>query len=183
MIVFSQLSLLRFIQNSHPKRPTKYPHHLTHIQNEAIAIQSLDASILKFAYFPFPYPLIPGNNAAGIVVSIGSSVTKFAIGDRVISDTPMYVAKVNKYGAWQKYVVTKASTTCKVPTHESFEEAIVMPISLATAVAALSLKLGMPKPGAGGHEKVLIWGGSGSIGGNAVQYPKSVSLNPFTQCS
>jgi hypothetical protein len=29
MIVFSQLLFLRFIQNSHPKRPTKYPHHLT----------------------------------------------------------------------------------------------------------------------------------------------------------
>lgn len=113
-------------------------------------------------------------------MSIGLSVTKFATGDRVVSDTPMYVAKVNKYSGWQKYVATKAATTCKVPDHKSFEEAIVMPFSLVTAVPALSLKLGMPKPGHSGHGKVLIWGGSGSVGGYAVQYAKSVSLGPIS---
>ena len=74
-------------------------------------------------------------------------------------------------------MTTKAATTCKIPTGKSLEEAAVMPFSLLTAVAALSLKLGMPKPGEapGQQRKTLIWGASGSVGGYAVQYATSVS--------
>lgn len=122
-----------------------------------------------------PYPFILGNGVAGVVEDVGPSVTRFAKGDRVVSDTPSYRAKEPKYGGWQKYVVSREATTAKIPTSTTFEDAIATPFALLTAVAALHLSLGMDKPGAKRTGKTLIWGASGSVGGYAVQYASGVS--------
>lgn len=143
-------------------------------KSEALAIQPLDSSILALAYFPRNYPTILGNNVAGTVVSVGSAVTKFAPGDRVISDTPAYTTNDNKYGGWQRLVTSKALTTCHIPPGKALEEAIAMPFALLTAVGALCYTLGMEKPPNCGEGNVLIWGASGSVGGYAVQYARSV---------
>jgi NADPH:quinone reductase-like Zn-dependent oxidoreductase len=117
-----------------------------------------------------------GNGVAGIVEETGQGVSKFQKGDRVITDTPNYQVKESKYGGWQNYVVGKEVTTAKIADRTSFEDASVVPYALLTAVAALRLKLGMEKPGANKKGKVLIWGASGSVGGYAVQYAKSVGI-------
>jgi NADPH:quinone reductase-like Zn-dependent oxidoreductase len=108
------------------------------------------------------------------VEETGKAVSKFKKGDRVVTDTPSYKVKEAKYGGWQKYVVGKEATTAKIEDHTSFEDASAIPYALLTAVAGLHLKLGMEKPGANKKGKVLIWGASGSVGGYAVQYAKSV---------
>lgn len=122
-----------------------------------------------------PYPFILGNGVAGTIEEVGPSVTRFAKGDRVVSDTPSYRLKEPKYGGWQKYVVSKEGTTAKVPTGTTFEDAIAIPFALLTAVGALHLTLGMDKPGTNSTGKALIWSASGSVGGYAVQYASSVS--------
>jgi NADPH:quinone reductase-like Zn-dependent oxidoreductase len=62
-----------------------------------------------------------------------------------------------------------------------FSQAVLIDFPLQTAVAALHLFLGMGKPGTGSaHEKVLVWGAGGAVGGYAVQYAKSVSLLPLS---
>lgn len=114
----------------------------------------------------------------GIIEAVGSSVTKFKKGDRVVSDTPVYQLKETKYGCWQKYVVGRETTTAKLSENTSFEDAAAIPFALLTAVAALHLKLGMPKPTENGKGTVLIWSASGSVGGYAVQYAASVSEEP-----
>lgn len=111
---------------------------------------------------------------AGIVEETGQGVSKFKKGDRVIIDTPSYNARESKYGGWQTYVVGKQATAAKIADRTSFEDAATIPYALLTAVAGLQLKLGMEKPGANKNGKVLIWGASGSVGGYAVQYAKSV---------
>ena len=83
-------------------------------QNEAIAIQPLDASIRKLAYMPVPYPFILGSNIAGTVAAVGADVKDFKVGDRVVSSTPTYVAKEAKWGGWQRYVLSKAESTAQV---------------------------------------------------------------------
>jgi NADPH:quinone reductase-like Zn-dependent oxidoreductase len=108
------------------------------------------------------------------VEEIGKGVSKFKKGDRVVIDTPSYNAKESKYGGWQKYIVGKQTTAAKIADTTSFENAAAIPYALLTAVAGLQLKLGMEKPGANKNGKVLIWGASGSVGGYAVQYAKSV---------
>lgn len=122
------------------------------------------------------YPAVLGCNVAGIVAAVGSSVSTFSVGDKVVSDTPAYVVKQPKYGAWQRYVTSKARTSCRVGPDQNLEQAIAIPFGLLTAVAALSLTLGMERPPQQGEGKVLIWGAGGSVGGYAVQYATRVSL-------
>ena len=83
-------------------------------QNEAIAIQPLDASIRKLAYMPVPHPFILGSNIAGTVAAVGADVKDFKVGERVVSSTPTYVAKEAKWGGWQRYVLSKAESTAQV---------------------------------------------------------------------
>ncbi|KAL2056915.1 hypothetical protein ABVK25_002654 [Lepraria finkii] len=83
-------------------------------QNEAIAIQLLDASIRKLAYTPVPYPFILGSNIAGTVAAVGADVKDFKVEDRVMRSTPTYVAKEAKWGGWQRYVLSKAESTAQV---------------------------------------------------------------------
>lgn len=83
-------------------------------QNEAIAIQPLDASVRKLAYMPVPYPFILGSNIAGTVAAVGADVKDFKVGDRIVSSTPTYVAKEAKWGGWQRYVLSKAESTAQV---------------------------------------------------------------------
>ncbi|PYH68329.1 zinc-binding alcohol dehydrogenase family protein [Aspergillus vadensis CBS 113365] len=153
------------------------------IENHAVAIQPLDANIRAQAYVDVPYPFILGNGVAGIVHEVGSSVTKFKKGDRVVSDTPTYQLKETKYGGWQKYVVTREATTAKIPASTTFEDAAAIPFALLTAVSALHLHLGMGKPGTNSKGKALIWSGSGSVGGYAVQYAASVGCEVIATAS
>ena len=116
----------------------------------------MDASIRAQAYVDVPYPFILGNGVAGIVHEVGSSVTRFKKGDRVVSDTPTYQLKETKYGGWQKYVVSNEATTAKIPASTTFEDAAAIPFALLTAVSALHLHLGMEKPGANCSKKALL---------------------------
>ncbi|KAL4894281.1 chaperonin 10-like protein [Aspergillus ambiguus] len=153
------------------------------IKNHAVAIQPFDANVRARAYINVPYPFILGNGVAGIVHEVGSSVTRFKKGDRVVSDTPTYQLKESKYGGWQKYVVSREATTAKIPASTTFEDAAAIPFSLLTAVAALHLHLGMNRPGTKCSGKALIWSASGSVGGYAVQYAAGLGYEVVTTAS
>jgi NADPH:quinone reductase-like Zn-dependent oxidoreductase len=84
-------------------------------QNQAIALQPFDARVRKEAYIKLNYPFILGATCAGTIAAIGQYVpSTFAIGDRVVSDTPVYKKRETRYGGWQKYVVGRAGLTAKV---------------------------------------------------------------------
>ncbi|KAI9862470.1 MAG: hypothetical protein M1813_004321 [Trichoglossum hirsutum] len=156
------------------------------IKNHAVSIQPFDARIRAEAYVNVPYPFILGNTVAGTVEAIGPDVTTVNVGDRVVSDTPTYAHKeTTKWGGWQQYVVSKATTTAEIGDAD-FDQAVALPFALQTAVAALHLYLGMEKPGealAKKGERVLIWGAGGSVGGYAVQYAKSVGYSVVATAS
>ena len=85
------------------------------LQNEAIAIQPFDAEIRRNAYISsIKYPFILGGTVAGTIVEIGPDVTHFKVGDRVVSDTPVYKKRETRFGGWQKFVVGKAGLSAKV---------------------------------------------------------------------
>ncbi|KAJ4288476.1 hypothetical protein N0V90_011712 [Kalmusia sp. IMI 367209] len=142
------------------------------VKNEAIAIQPLDAKMLHAGYGGAgairDYPAILGTSGAGTVQEVGESVSKLAIGDRVVFDTRALVMPEtnNREGTWQESVVIGET---------SFDQAVLVNFPLQTAVAALHLYLGMERPGKGkSEEKVVIWGAGGAVGSYAVQYAKSV---------
>lgn len=86
-----------------------------HLQNEAIAVQPFDAQIRRDAYISsIKYPFILGSTVSGTIVAIGADVHHLKIGDRVVSDTPVYKRRETQYGGWQKYLVGKAGLSAKV---------------------------------------------------------------------
>jgi NADPH:quinone reductase-like Zn-dependent oxidoreductase len=102
---------------------------------------------------------VPGRDVAGTVAEIGSSVTKFAIGDEVYGVAP---------GSFAEYAVARESQLAPKPANLSFTEAAVVPISAATALRALT-DVGRVQAG----QSVLVIGASGGVGSYAVQLAKA----------
>jgi len=150
------------------------------VKNGAVAINPIDwimqdqGTSMSFGWIK--YPFIFGNDVAGTVVQVGSSVTSFKPGDRIMGQALSVDKKINSaaYGGFQLYTVLLERNTAPIPDNMSFEAASVMPLGLATAAAGLfekdQLDLQYPQPDEKPTGKtVLVWGGSTSVGCNAIQ--------------
>ncbi|MET0418434.1 MAG: NADP-dependent oxidoreductase [Actinoplanes sp.] len=119
------------------------------------------------------FPIVPGSDGAGTVVTAGSQVTNVAAGDLV------YVSATTrpKGGFYAEYAVTKAEYAAKLPDGVSVEHAGAMPTDALTALAGLdTLSL---TPGAW----LLIFGASGGQGHLAVQLAKRQGLKVIAVAS
>jgi NADPH:quinone reductase-like Zn-dependent oxidoreductase len=107
-----------------------------------------------------------GIDVAGVVESVGASVTRFKPGDGVFADLFSFGG-----GAFAEYACAREKAFQPIPTGMTFEEAATLPHSAVLAVQGLRLRNGRtPKPG----DKVLIDGASGNVGPFAVQIAKSM---------
>jgi len=154
--------------------PYKSPgEHQIVIKSHAVAINPVDWAIQSRgnALFPFlTYPFIGGSDAAGEVVEIGSSVTRFKVGDRVVGNTLCLAGE----GAFQEYPILVDNMASHIPDDMSYESASVLPLGLSTAASGLfqkdKLALQLPTvPPKSTGKTVLVWGGSTSVGCNAIQ--------------
>src|SRR5215470_15898513 len=59
-----------------------------------------------------PLPYVPGTDAAGIVVTVGSQVDRFRPGDRVACE--------GWYGGFAEQMTAKANRTCHLPDNVDF---------------------------------------------------------------
>ncbi|MCJ1408493.1 hypothetical protein MMC19_002568 [Ptychographa xylographoides] len=164
------------------------------IKNGAVAINPIDWLLQDQGNFMFTwikYPFVIGCDVAGEVVEVGPSVTRFKLGDRVVGhalSTDKARCK-SAEGAFQTYTVLLASMASPVPRSMSYEQACVMPLGLSTAACGLfqedQLHLQLPSdpPQASTGTTVLIWGGSSSVGGNAIQLAVAAGYEVITTCS
>jgi NADPH:quinone reductase-like Zn-dependent oxidoreductase len=160
------------------------------VKNSAVAINPVDIANQYVGIFiqPSQYPVILGEDVAGTVEAVGPDVTAFKPGDRVLGYATSLATKDNAHGAFQEYTVIRAECASKIPEGLSFEQAAVLPLSLATAAWSLfgdsTLKMRYPSlnPTPTG-ETVLIWGGSSSVGGSAVQLAKAAGYEVITTAS
>ncbi|KAJ9661777.1 hypothetical protein H2198_001742 [Neophaeococcomyces mojaviensis] len=175
------------------------------IRTHAVAINPVDHMIQSQGttlMFPWlTYPVLLGCDVAGIVVEVGSSTaTRFSVGDRVIGQclgSDKNVVKAggnsaqNAQSGFQKYVVLQAHMASKIPDEMSFENATVLPLGVSTAACGLfqqdQLGLDLPtntsKAEKGRKGQVLIWGGSTSVGSNAIQLATAAGYDVITTCS
>ena len=102
---------------------------------------------------------IPGRDAAGTVAAVGSSVTRFAVGDEVYGVAP---------GSFAEYAVAREDKLAHKPVNLSFAQAAAIPISAGTALQAL-VDAGRVQAG----QSVLVVGASGGVGTYAVQLAKA----------
>ena len=106
-------------------------------------------------------PLIPGYDIAGIVEKTGANVTKLKVGNAVYG-YPTFG------GGWAEYVTVKEWEVAAKPASLSFVEAAAVPMGALTAWQAL---VDTAQLHAG--QMILIHGGSGGVGGFAVQIAKA----------
>lgn len=90
--------------------------------------------------------------------------------------------------AFQEYTVVPAHMASPIPSTLSFDHAAVIPLGLSTAAAGLFEKEYLapqhpsvsPKPTG---KALLIWGGSTSVGSNAIQLAVAAGYDVITTAS
>jgi NADPH:quinone reductase-like Zn-dependent oxidoreductase len=119
-----------------------------------------------------PKQRLSGSDFAGEVVEVGSAVTTFAVGDRVLG-TSGY-----KFGAHAEYLTIKASgRIAHMPAALSFEEAAgVCDGGPATLVVLRSFA---PHEG----QRMVVYGASGATGIAAVQLAKHFGAHVTAVCN
>ncbi len=163
------------------------------VKNYAMAVNPLDWVIQiagNFAFSWLKYPFILGADLAGEVVEVGKGVTRFSIGDRVLAHAVGTDKKRNSAaeGAFQEYTVVLAHMTAPIPSSLPYENATVLPLALSTAACGLFQKDHLalqypsvaPKPTG---KTLLIWGGSTSVGNNAIQLAVAAGYEVSTTSS
>ncbi|KAH8908056.1 zinc-binding oxidoreductase CipB [Coniochaeta sp. PMI_546] len=159
------------------------------IRNHAIAINPIDVKIQQGVPYPLDYPAILGQDVAGEVVAVGPNVTRFKEGDRVTGAAAGFFTKRNEEKAFQTYTVLETNLTCHIPDSMSFEQAVVIPLGLATAACALfsSNLLGLQLPTEPARKPtgrvLLVWGGASSVGLNAIQLAIAAGYEVVTTSS
>lgn len=161
------------------------------VRNRAVAINHIDRMIQKTAFHPMNYPAILGQDIAGEVAAVGPGVTGFKKGDRVLGHAILYATQEARDGAFQLYTIVRTNLAAQIPEAISFEAACVLPVGLSTAACALFQEhdLGLRLPAATraadgqGTEIVLIWGGSSSVGSNAIQLAVAAGYRVFATAS
>ena len=116
-----------------------------------------------------------GLDVAGVVESVGASVTRFRPGDEVFGDMFSF-----GQGAFAEYVCASEKAFASISPGMSFEDAATLPHSAILALQGLRLRNGRSiRPG----DKVLIDGASGNVGPFAVQIAKSMGAEVTGVCS
>ncbi len=112
---------------------------------------------------------VPGIDLAGVVAAVGSSVTRFRIGDEVYG--------VGK-GTFSEYAAARETKLAAKPAGLTFEQAAAVPVSGLTAQQGL-VDVGRLQRG----QQVLITGASGGVGTFAVQIAKAYGATVTAVCS
>ncbi|MFK0403091.1 zinc-binding alcohol dehydrogenase family protein [Microbacterium sp. NPDC090225] len=164
------------------------------VEVRAVAVNPLDAIIQSngtVMYGWLLYPVILGEDVAGVVVGTGADANDFAVGDRVVA----YAMGLEKgrdavsESGFQAYVVVDARLAVALPAATTFEDAAVLPLAVSTAAAGLFEKdqLGLDfsrlADAAPRDDVVVIWGGATAVGGNAIQLARAAGYRVITTAS
>lgn len=120
--------------------------------------------------FKYRFPLVLGNDLAGVVSDVGRGVTRFKKGDAVFAR----VAN-GRIGTFAELAVVDESAAAPKPANITFEEAASLPLVALTAWQAL-VEIG--RLGAG--QRVLIHAGSGGVGSIAIQLAHHLGATVLT---
>jgi NADPH:quinone reductase-like Zn-dependent oxidoreductase len=161
------------------------------VKNHAVAINPVDWMIQVAGIFRWiTYPFVLGSDLAGEVVAVGNAVTRFKVGDHVLGHAVGTDKDSNSSaeGAFQAYTVVLARMAAPIPSAMSYENAVVLPLALSTAACGLFQKdqLALHYPSATPQptgQTLLIWGGSTSVGSNAIQLAVTAGYEVITTSS
>ncbi|BCC12964.1 TPA: NADP-dependent oxidoreductase [Bacillus cereus] len=121
----------------------------------------------------YEMPLILGNDFSGVIVKVGSKVTRFKVGDEIYARP-----RKNKIGTFAEYIAIHEDDIALKPKNLSFEEAASIPLVGLTSYQALHDIMQLQK-----DQKILIHAGSGGVGTFAIQLAKIMGATVTTTAS
>ncbi|KAJ5765506.1 alcohol dehydrogenase [Penicillium odoratum] len=132
------------------------------------------------------YPFIFGTDVAGTVAQLGSKVTQFELGQRVIGHCDGFLTQKSTNTGYQLYSTCNENLVSPVPILIPLANAAVLPISVDTAATALYIHIEVPFPSlvpVPTGKKILIWGGASSVSSSAIQLAVLSGLEVVTTAS
>lgn len=137
-------------------------------------------------YMKFEYPWIFGVDVAGEIFELGSDVTRFRIGQRVIGHCDSILTNLITHAGFQSYTICREILVAEVPDDLPLANAAVLPLSVSTAASALFVYQNLalpslyPKPTG---KTIVLWGGSSSCGSSAIQLAIAAGYKVVTTAS
>ena len=129
---------------------------------KAASLNFPDVLIIQNKYqFKPPLPFSPGSELAGVVKEVGSGVSAFKPGDRVIAFTT--------YGAFAEEVKTEAVRLLPLPEGMSFESGAAFILTYGTTDHALRDRAALRA-----GETLLVLGAAGGVGLAAIDIGKAL---------
>ncbi len=146
------------------------------IQVHATSVNPLDSKIKTGEFkliLPYTFPLVLGNDLAGVVVRTGSAVKRFKPGDEVYARPPEA-----RIGTFAELIAVNENALALKPSNLDMAEAASIPLAVLTAWQALVETAQVKK-----DQKVLIHAGSGGVGTLAIQLAKHLGAFVATTTS
>ena len=146
------------------------------VQVHATSVNPLDSKIRTGEFkliLPYTFPLVLGNDLAGVVVSTGAAVKRFKPGDEVYARPPE-----DRIGTFAELIAVNENALALKPSNLDMAQAASVPLAALTAWQAL-VETAQVKKG----QKVLIHAGSGGVGTFAIQLAKHLGAFVATTTS
>lgn len=143
------------------------------VEIHAAGLNQLDSKIKSGAFkliLSYKLPLVLGHDVAGVVVKVGSQVSRFKVGDEVYARPADY-----HIGTFAEYLAVNEKDLARKPKKLTMGEAGSLPLVALTAWQAL-VEFGKLKHG----QKVFIQAGSGGVGIIAIQLAKYLGATVAT---
>ncbi|WP_242207339.1 MULTISPECIES: NADP-dependent oxidoreductase [unclassified Pseudomonas] len=135
------------------------------IEVHAASVNVLDSKVRSGEFkliLPYSFPLVLGNDCAGVVIEVGAAVKGFKPGDAVYARVPE-----QRIGTFAERIAVEQNAVALKPANLSMEQAAGIPLVALTAWQALVDIARLQK-----GQKVLIHAGSGGVGTIAIQLAK-----------
>jgi NADPH:quinone reductase-like Zn-dependent oxidoreductase len=157
-------------------KPVTLQEHELLVQVHAAGLNPIDNMILSGMFKPilkFQLPAVIGSDVAGVVVAIGSGVTRFTPGDAIFAST-----FDSGIGTIAEYTVVAESAAALMPKSLDFVQAASIPMVGLTSWQALNERAALTQ-----NQRVFIPAGSGGIGSFAIQLAKHFGAKVATTTS
>jgi NADPH2:quinone reductase len=143
------------------------------VRVHATALNPVDFKVAAIGNELWRYPHVLGVDAAGVVEQVGADVADWRPGDRVF-----YHSTWRRFGTYAELHAVPSHTIARIPASVSYIDAAAIPCAGLTAYNALYRRLNCRF-----GDFVLVHGGSGGVGGFAIQLAKRVGATVVTTCS
>ncbi|KAI0466685.1 oxidoreductase [Xylaria cf. heliscus] len=158
------------------------------VKNAAVSINPVDAAMQGGYVVNLTVPGILGVDVAGEVVEVGSQVTRFSIGDRVMGHALRLATNDDRDAAFQNYTVLWRNMASPIPPSLSYEDASTMPLGISTAASALFQKdmLGLQPPVSYPKAQdgwVIVTGSTGNVGSHGVRLASAAGYKVLVTAS